>query len=85
MAITKKEPAAKEPEISEEVVQEDVQEVVQEVIQEVVVPATDKVLVLNSSSKKVCLTSSILEPGDEGIATRAEFGTLWQFLELAEK
>ena len=52
---------------------------------EVVVSATDKLKVLNTSSKNVCLTSGILEPGDEGIATRAELGTLWQYLEIAEK
>jgi len=52
---------------------------------EAVISAADKVKVLNSSEKKVCLTSGILAPGDEGIATRAELGTLWQFLELAEK
>lgn len=68
MAITKK-----EPESTEEVVQE-----------EVVVSATDKLKVLNTSGKNVCLTSGVLKPGDEGIATRAELGTLWQFLELAE-
>ena len=53
--------------------------------EEVSVSATDKLKVLNTSDKKVCLTNGILNPGDEGIATRAELGTLWQFLELAEK
>lgn len=52
---------------------------------EAVISATDKLTVLNTSSKQVCLTSGVLQPGDEGIATRAEFGTLWQYLELAEK
>jgi len=56
-----------------------------EVVEENTVSATDKLLVLNTSEKKICLQSGILEPGDEGIATRAELGTLWQFLELAEK
>lgn len=56
-----------------------------EVVEENTVSATDKLLVLNTSEKKICLQSGILGPGDEGIATRAELGTLWQFLELAEK
>lgn len=56
-----------------------------EVVEENTVSATDKLLVLNTSEKNICLQSGILEPGDEGIATRAELGTLWQFLELVEK
>ena len=56
-----------------------------EVVEENTVSATDKLKVLNTSSKNICLTSGILHPGDIGIATRAEAGTLWQFLELAEK
>jgi hypothetical protein len=49
-----------------------------------VISATDKLTVLNTSDSNVCLTSGILKPGEEGIATRAELGTLWQYLELAE-
>ena len=56
-----------------------------EAAEEVAISATDKLTVLNTSDHNVCLTSGILAPGDEGIATRAELGTLWQFLELAEK
>lgn len=56
-----------------------------EVVEENTVSATDKLKVLNTSSKNICLTSGILHPGDMGVATRAELGTLWQFLELAEK
>lgn len=52
---------------------------------EAVISATDKLKVLNTSDKKVCLANGILTPGEEGIATRAELGTLWQYLELAEK
>ena len=46
---------------------------------------TGEVVEENTSSKNICLTSGILHPGDMGVATRAELGTLWQFLELAEK
>lgn len=53
-----------------------------EIIEEI--QTTDKLKVQNTSNKKVCLTSGVLQPGDEGIATRAELGTLWQYLELAE-
>jgi hypothetical protein len=55
-----------------------------EAAEAVVITATDKLTVLNTSDSNVCLTSGILKPGEEGIATRAELGTLWQYLELAE-
>ena len=45
----------------------------------------DKIRVTNISDKRLCLANNILNPGDKGNATRAEFGTLWQFLELNEK
>lgn len=76
MATTKKE---------ESVVKEVTTDVAGEVVEENTVSATDKLKVLNTSSKNICLTSGILHPGDIGIATRAEAGTLWQFLEIAEK
>ncbi len=79
MAITKK--TVEEAPTTEEVTID----AAGEVVEENTVSATDKLLVLNTSEKKICLQSGILGTGDEGIATRAELGTLWQFLELAEK
>ena len=54
-------------------------------VEEKIVSATDKLKVLNTSDKRICLASGIINPGEEGIATRAELGTLWAFFELAEK
>lgn len=86
MATTSKIGLTPPPKHSPKEVSSDTKEV-EEVseVTEVSVSATDKLKVLNTSDKKVCLTNGILNPGDEGIATRAELGTLWQFLELAEK
>lgn len=43
--------------------------------------ATDLVDVENISNRNICLTNTILKPGDKGVATFAEYTTLAQFLE----
>ncbi len=85
MGATKKVITDVDADANRAVLMEKAFEAAQDVEEEVAISATDKLTVLNTSDHNVCLTSGILAPGDEGIATRAELGTLWQFLELAEK